>query len=699
MKKAIIPYEMNGRPLKLIHGFGYGRNDGPEKRQETVDRTLERLYRLGYGGIVTNVDFDRYLESPENWETLRYTLKKAKSMGFRLWLYDEHGYPSGGAGGITLRDHPEYEAKALVQVTCEGLPGESVRIELPRGHEKFVRPEAAPGEPVAVNAGEDGVARAYAIKRLYEGTHAEHNVHESRRYINVLDPDAVRAFIENTYEAYRRELGNLFDDIEAIFTDEPSIMAAYLNAGLYPGRVRDEFDDTLPLLPLVVWDDRLPGRFEAKWGNELLPLLDDLFGPPTDENRDTRFKFYSTTSEMYEEAFFTQLGGWCDANGTNFSGHVLLEEEILHHPLFEGNIFRFVSHMGVPGIDMLTTIPEGVLRQAPTPKLVSSSAIWHGRDEVMSEVSGHMQGGKYGLAEMKGAVALQRALGVTAFPSYYSDTLVSEQEFKDFCDFTANICRLLEPEVSAAVSHMANRVLLLYPVEAAFASSFGSDSQLWAREHAEDEKRLERSWQELNRALLLSGVGYECVDVRTLLERTHIESRGVYHADNCYRAVVLPYMNYLTPETIKLKEKLEAAGVITVTDPGGKGSAADTVNELISELARKEGIYPFGELEAAPAGENPLVISSYFDTRYFRLAFLIVNYTDSPVKGNIKLDVPDWWTGVNENSRVHAVDPDNGIFTKAGGCFSRTGSGKDSRLTYEFPADIRPMGAVVVGFR
>ena len=705
MKKIDIPYEMNGRPLKIIHGFGYGKDDSRERREEIVDAVLARLYRLGYGGIVTNVDLDRYLESPDNWETLRYTVRKAKSYGFRLWLYDEHGYPSGGAGGITLRDHPEYEAEALVEVKQEGKPGEMAVIDLPRGHRRFICPDAKEGEAVTVKADGDGIAQAYAVKRLYEGTHAEHNVHESRRYINVLNPEAVRAFVENTYEAYRRELGGLFGEVEAIFTDEPSIMAAYLNAGLYPGRVRDRFDDTLPLLPLVVWDARLPEKYKEKWGEELLPRLGDLFGSATSENRETRFRFFSTTSEMYENAFFTQLGGWCDANGTKFSGHVLLEEEILHHPLFEGNIFRFISHMGIPGIDMLTTLSEGVLNQAPTPKLISSSAVWHCRDDVMSEVSGHMQGAsgrKFGIDEMKGSVALQRALGVTIFPSYYSDTAVSEQDFRDFCDFTGNICRLLEPAESRPVSHMVNRTLLLYPIEAAFASTSGSGAQLGQREHTEDERKVETSWQKLNRRLLLSGIGYECVDASSLLEKTHIESRGVYHGGNCYRAVVLPYMNYEATAVKELRARLEAAGVIVVSDNEGTGeSAAAVIKALKSELLAREGILPNGELsvENGEKEESPLVISAFFNTRYFRLAFLIVNYTNDRVRGNIKLNLTSW-AGVNAGSHVHIVDPDNGIFAHLDGTFEGVGEKRALQdLSFTFNADIRPLGAIVVGFR
>ena len=652
------------RPLKIIHGFGFARDDSPARREEIVDGCLMRLWRLGYGGIVTNVDLDQYLESAANWETLRFVVRRAKELGFRVWLYDEHGYPSGGAGGITLRDHPEYEALGLVEVTAAGDPGEAVSIGLPRGHEYFVYP-AAEGAAKAV-AGSDGIARAYAVKRVYEGTHAEHNVHESRRYVNVLDPDAIKAFIDNTYEAYRRELGELFGAVEAIFTDEPSIMAAYLNAGLYPGRVRDRFDDTLPLLPLVVWDRRLPERYAARWGEDLLPRLSDLFGPRTDENAVTRYRFHTVTSEMFEDAFFRQLGDWCTAAGTKFSGHVLLEEEVLNHPIFEGNIFRFMSHMGLPGIDMLTTLPDGVLAQAMTPKLIASAANWFGTHKVMSEVSGHMQGaaGKaYGAREMKCAVTMQRALGVTEFPSYYSDTLLPEADFRGFCDYVAHVCRPLRG--GTALNH---RILLLYPIEAAEAAAFGSDAQLGRREYTPEERKIEESWQRLGRGLLLAGLEFECVDAKGLLEEAQIGCGQVIdRAVNCYRAVVFPYMNFDTPELRELRARLSAAGVLTFSDNEGTDGSRETLIAGLGQALRKFGVLPAGTLDAADNANavSPLLITTWHDTAAFEEAFLIINYTDWPVAAPLTLNVPAW-IGAHPGDGVIGIDPETGLHFHAG---------------------------------
>ena len=105
------------RPLKMQHSFGLDPNAPSAARVQQMRAELEKIASLGYGGIVTNVSFDDYLENETYWEDFVHSVQLCKEMGLRVWLYDEKGYPSGGAGGIVMRDHPEYEAIGLVCLT------------------------------------------------------------------------------------------------------------------------------------------------------------------------------------------------------------------------------------------------------------------------------------------------------------------------------------------------------------------------------------------------------------------------------------------------------------------------------------------------------------------------------------------------------------------------------------------------------
>ncbi|MCF7734376.1 MAG: hypothetical protein K9N23_22025, partial [Akkermansiaceae bacterium] len=90
------------RIQKIIHGWP----DDPTAQ----DALIASLERQGFGGVVCNLSFDQYLESEPKWEAFTRAVRTAKHAGMAMWLYDERGYPSGNAGGLTLRDHPEWEA-------------------------------------------------------------------------------------------------------------------------------------------------------------------------------------------------------------------------------------------------------------------------------------------------------------------------------------------------------------------------------------------------------------------------------------------------------------------------------------------------------------------------------------------------------------------------------------------------------------
>lgn len=224
---------------------------------------------------------------------------------------------------------------------------------------------------------------------------------------------------------------------------------------------------------------------------------------------------------------------------------------------------------------------------------------------------------------------------------------------------------------------------------------------------------------------MLSGIEYEIVDTRALLEEAHIENgRVIDRFGRSYMGVVMPFMNYETDELRELVRRLNGAGALLVRDEEGTEDSADEVIRLLgSGLARKD-VLPAGEFSVrrddvdsavgnesefsvggAGNGESPVIISSFIDTRCFRLAFLVVNYTDSELSGVLKLNIPSW-AGVDAEAHAIIIDPDNGIFTKCNGSFASCeraacgvpAPGCRGDLSFSFGVNIRPMGALVVGF-
>ena len=136
---------------------------------------------------------------------------------------------------------------------------------------------------------------------FYGGAHAQHNVCESRRYIDVSNKKAVAAFLRNTYQKYTYHVGDQVTGngggIEAIFTDEPSYMGKYINAGLYPDDVYDPFDDAIALYPPVNWGADVERAFEEKRGYALAQVLLYLFLGKSERAKQVRRDFYQTLTD------------------------------------------------------------------------------------------------------------------------------------------------------------------------------------------------------------------------------------------------------------------------------------------------------------------------------------------------------------------------------------------------------------------
>ena len=352
---------------------------------ERIDAQLSRLAAAGNGGIVTNVGFQDYLVSARQWDILRYGLRRACAAGHRIWLYDEKGYPSGTAGGLVSRAFPEYAALGLACYSASVEGPVEITLPLPASCRRCIGvcatqdPDIATPERIVDlqacldewdtlgwEVPEGTWTVLYFAERIsYEGTHAQQNVSAFKQYINVLEPEAVRAFLRVTHEAYARELPpEVWDRVEAIFTDEPSLMTHYLPAlperfwGKVPVVDAPVFTDRPPMVP---WTQTFLTAFGEAKGYDLRPHLYALFYSEEDEACRVRMDYYDVVTRLYVDAFFRQIRAWCRAHGIASSGHVLLEENILDHVPFQGSLFAAIREMDLPGIDMLNSNPREML--------------------------------------------------------------------------------------------------------------------------------------------------------------------------------------------------------------------------------------------------------------------------------------------------------------------------------------------------
>ena len=689
------------RPLQIVHGLDRFMTD-PERLvgEEGIDHHLERLLSMGIGGIVANVGFRDYLVSPRQWEILRYGLKKADELGLVLWWYDEKGYPSGTAGGIVTRAHPDYTALGLACYMQEVEGPAEMRFDLPVSCRKFVWAGAVPNKDSATRADvQDLSALAdgwgtihwsapvgkwtllYVAERvMYEGTHASANVCELKHYVNLLKSEAVKEFLRVTHEQYFREIpSELWCKIRAVFTDEPSFMTTYV------GELPERFRGKIPVIdvplfqdrpPAVPWSENLFEQFQELKGYDLRPYLYALYISTSDEACLVRQDYYDVITRLYADAFYVQVLKWCQAHGIASSGHVMAEENLVSHVGFHGSLFSVIRQMDLPGIDMLNSDPQGMLNGESfmAAKQISSVAHLTGARQVHSESSDWVQGnqGRHAtLEERRGQGNLLYVLGINQTTSYFGWHEIGEEGCRAYHAYMGRLAMLLTGGV-----HICD-VAVLYPVRSAWAHYLPSDKPLrWGDESGQKTEGLRyvaRGYTDLVRFLLRHQVDLDIIDEEAIVSG-RLSNGALCVAEEKYRAIVLPPLYALGLETLRaLARFAQAGGILVSTGPlpvladsaAGTGELRQELNKLFGPNG-PAGIVPLEELPATlydRLGADLLLDSPNADILYTHrrleghdLYFVINN---SPRKTTIRptLRVPGPYTLYRPlNGRVESAD-------------------------------------------
>jgi len=636
--------------LKISHSVVA--NPCHDERDREAARAEYRKYKeIGYSGVVTNIPFENgYLENPANWEVLHSMLQAADDEGMRLWLYDEKGYPSGAAGGLTLKENPAWEAKGIV---CLTEYGSDVKIDLPHGHLCFTAAYAYKGtgledidyeSAVALETGESIVYQgeprlvaAIAVKPCFELTHAAQNVFAVRRYIDVCDKEAMQAFIRNTYQAYYDHEKEFFGGrFEAIFTDEPSYMAPYIDNGnprdaesydrgengYWKIPMEDRLDHTIPLYATLHWTKAVEENFDTRY-------YPALFGGESETARRMRWKYHGEMSRLYGENFFGQLGRWCEEHGIAFSGHILLEDDILIHPLYEGDFFEKLRHMQVPGIDILYASPERVWNLLMTPKLVSSVAHLFNRGRVMSESSAHFERHNnipVPVRERMCSTAMQYACGVTLINSYYGLNELPQEDNVQFGEFMQRLTLLCE-----GGKHLSSAALF-YPIESLYADALPSETPIYNRTYPKRYKDTAHAYQTAGLELLRRQTDFDVLNTEALVSCRVENGCLVAPSGETFRAVVLPEVWVIKEEMLSRLEEAAEAGVKIIamdTDPISDKDIGERYRNLLKKAtvvsSAEEAADKAKELADAPVQADAKWMLAYGLEFEDHTMFLLVN--------------------------------------------------------------------------
>lgn len=265
--------------------------------------------------------------SPEYMKIIAALINECEKIGMNYYLYDEGGFPSGGACGEVLRSNPEKFTRSWVVSKEEGT-----RIEKEEYHPEIAAP-----------------------------------------YPDLLAQGVTEKFIELTHDAHRKIASSHFGKtIRFVFTDEPQIPPTI------PGH-------------RLTWTEGLDQIFLRKKGYAIEPYLSALVKEASEhesrELQQVRVDFQEVCGELFLKRFLLPIRKWCRANGLLSGGHVNNEDDPAGNIYGGyGNILQALRAMDLPGVDVIWRQLFPGKENFPFAKYASSAAHQTGNPLIVAEI-------------------------------------------------------------------------------------------------------------------------------------------------------------------------------------------------------------------------------------------------------------------------------------------------------------------------
>ncbi|MFO7734365.1 MAG: glycosyl hydrolase [Candidatus Aminicenantes bacterium] len=487
--------------------------------REEIARQLEGFKERGIGGAFIHPRpglITPYLT--DEWFSLcAYAVETGKSLGLRIWLYDENSYPSGFAGGHVPAQMPDAVRSGLRMSRVQGPLGgfdEQPLVVLRKTLTGFEDVTAKPRP----GGNDQSVYHVFEVVRSQPSPW-----HGGFAYVDLMRKDVTERFLDLTLNGYKRVVGKEFGlTVPGVFQDEAEISPA-------GGR------------EAVSYTPALFQAFQAKWAYDLRPHLVSLFEEVGDWRR-VRHNYYATLLDLFIENWAKPYYAYAADNNLVFTGHYWEHE--WPSPRVSPDNLAMAAYAHMPGIDMLMNEwsegPHAQFGNARAVREIRSVANQLGRRRTLSETYG-AGGWDLTFFDQKRIGDWQYALGVNFLnqhlsyatikgarkrdhPPSFSDHQPWWGSYNTLADYFARL------SVVMSMGEQVNRILVIEPTTSAWmhtspasrsqtfetiASDFQNFVHLLEAEHIEYDLVSEKTLQEFGSArygqLRVGGRGYDMV--------------------------------------------------------------------------------------------------------------------------------------------------------------------------------------------
>lgn len=536
--------------------------------REKTDRQLEEMKRLGVRcfyiipepksfrpvSMPTEMEPD-YLTGPY-FEEFVYAIEKGVQLGMECWLYDEGGWPSGGACGKVLWDHPELARRTLKFEEKQFPAGSVYQKSSAEVSAAFINGDQMIGEGHAFDA--DTTVTEYRSERLFFPTPGIPD------YPDSLIPGSAQAFIEMTHEGYKKHLQPHFGkSLTMVFTDEPKTP---------PHPFREE----------------LCRAYEELYGESILPHLPVLAGQveATAETAVYLRRWYDLCSRKFCENYLIPCRDWCRENGLLFTGHMDKDDEPMGCIMNNGyHIMRTLRCLDVPGVDAIwrQIFPakayqwnnEWFAENRFFPRYASSAAAQNGTDRAMAETFG-VYGNGVTFDQMRFCAGFEAIRGINIINPMlftyarkghmmagehpaFDEMQACHRDLAVFNQYMERLCYV------CSVGERVCDTALYYPVH-----------DLWGGVGA---RAMADAFDALGWAMEQKQVDFDIVDDDVILQAGSLEQGEIRMGKACYRRLVIPVGAYLPEAVREALQRFVKAGGQVVTSAAEIPAQAEAMGE------------------------------------------------------------------------------------------------------------------------
>jgi len=344
-------------------------NDKLEKKEMLFQ--IKEMDEKGYGGFFMHSRkglVTPYL-SDEWMDAIKICVNEAKKRGISAWIYDENGWPSGFCGGEIPKKNKRYRQKALLlREDKYELNKDDVELLAIYICKKDALNNYYDLKRIDDDKSKNWGNKGYKILYFYKWTQPiGPNRFNDTAWVDLLNPEVAKEFINSTHEKYKKSIGEEFGDtIPGIFTDESTILYwAYAPKASLP------------------WSENFEKYFLEYKGYDLIEKLPYLYlninGYET-----VRYDYWDTVTHYFLKNYVKPIYEWCDKNNLSYTGHFMAEDYFEFTMQYIGNLMPIYEYMHIPGIDHLNRNINDIMGV----KQVTSVAHQLGKTRTICEMFG-----------------------------------------------------------------------------------------------------------------------------------------------------------------------------------------------------------------------------------------------------------------------------------------------------------------------